>query len=153
MNKVMIIGRLGADPEIRYTQAGAAVTNLNVATSERWKDKQSGEPQERTEWHRVVIFGKSAEIAKQYLKKGSQVYIEGRLQTRKWQDKSGQDRYTTEVVSNGMEMLGSGNGNSSGNSRKEQQAPPGNKPAQPTHQAPPDQYVPNTGEYDDDIPF
>ncbi|ABK46150.1 single-strand binding protein [Magnetococcus marinus MC-1] len=101
LNKVQLIGNLGADPEVRYTQAGKAMANLNIATSESWNDQQ-GQRQERTEWHRVVIFGKAAEIAQQYMRKGSKVYIEGQLQTRKWQDQSGQDRYTTEVVISGF---------------------------------------------------
>ena len=111
LNQVQIIGTLGRDPEVRYTPSGAAIASLNIATSEQWTDKQSGKRQEKTEWHRVVIFGKLAEIAGQYLTKGSQVYIQGKLQTRKWQDQSGQDRYSTEVVvdMNGqMQMLGGG---------------------------------------------
>lgn len=110
VNKVIIVGTLGRDPEVRYTPNGNAVANLNVATSEQWTDKQSGAKQERTEWHRVVVYGKIAEIAGQYLKKGSQVYLEGKLQTRKWQDQSGQERYSTEIIidQNGqMQMLGS----------------------------------------------
>lgn len=109
VNKVIIVGHLGQDPEIRYTQSGAAIANVSVATSESWKDKGTGQVQEKTEWHRVVIFGKLAEIAGEYLRKGSQVYFEGKLQTRKWQDQQGQDRYTTEIVVdiNGiMQMLG-----------------------------------------------
>ncbi|HHR5882969.1 TPA: single-stranded DNA-binding protein [Providencia alcalifaciens] len=109
VNKVILIGNLGQDPEIRYMPNGGAVANLTLATSESWRDKQTGEMKEKTEWHRVVIFGKLAEIAGEYLKKGSQVYIEGSLQTRKWQDQSGQDRYSTEVVVNiggSMQMLG-----------------------------------------------
>jgi single-strand DNA-binding protein len=106
INKVILIGHLGADPETRYMPSGGAVTNLRVATTESWKDKQSGEPQERTEWHRVVLFGRLAEISAEYLRKGSQVYLEGRLQTRKWQGQDGADRYTTEVVANEMQMLG-----------------------------------------------
>ncbi|WP_230083381.1 single-stranded DNA-binding protein, partial [Providencia sp. wls1950] len=109
VNKVILIGNLGQDPEIRYMPNGGAVANLTLATSESWRDKQTGEMREKTEWHRVVIFGKLAEVAGEYLKKGSQVYIEGSLQTRKWQDQSGQDRYTTEVVVNiggSMQMLG-----------------------------------------------
>lgn len=106
INKVILVGNLGKDPETRYTPAGRAITNFTIATSESWKDKQTGEPQEKTEWHRVVMFGRIAEIAAEYLRKGSQVYIEGKLQTRKWQDQSGQDRYTTEVVGNDMQMLG-----------------------------------------------
>ena len=102
VNKVILIGNLGNDPDVRYTPAGAAVANLSIATSEVWNDKQTGQKQEKTEWHRVVFFGKSAELAQQYLYKGSKVFIEGKLQTRKWQDNSGQDRYTTEVVVNGI---------------------------------------------------
>jgi single-strand DNA-binding protein len=106
VNKAIIIGTLGRDPEIKYTASGSAVVNINVATNESWKDKNTGEMQERTEWHRIVMFGKLAEIASQYLKKGSQAYFEGRIQTRKWQDQNGQDRYTTEIVANEMQMLG-----------------------------------------------
>ena len=111
VNKVILIGNLGRDPETRYLPDGGAVTNISVATTDTWKDK-SGEKQERTEWHRVAFFGRLAEIAGEYLKKGSPVYIEGRLQTRKWQDKEGQDRYTTEIVANEMKMLGSRGGGS-----------------------------------------
>ncbi len=118
INKVILVGNLGRDPEIRYTANGGQVTNITVATSEGWKDKQTGQMQERTEWHRVVFFDKLAEIAGQYLQKGSQVYIEGKLQTRKWQDQNGMDRYTTEIVVNGfsgvMQMLGSRTGGSVG---------------------------------------
>ena len=108
LNKVMLIGNLGADPEIRYTTggSGSAVANLRLATPDSWRDKESGEQQERTEWHRVVFFGRLAEIAGEYLKKGSQIYIEGRLQTRKWQDKEGHERSSTEIVANEMQMLG-----------------------------------------------
>lgn len=115
VNKVILIGHLGQDPEIRYMPNGGAVASLTLATSESWRDKQSGEMREKTEWHRVCIFGKLAEVAGEYLKKGSQVYIEGSLQTRKWQDQSGQDRYTTEVVVNiggTMQMLGGSGGGS-----------------------------------------
>lgn len=104
MNKTILIGNLGADPETRYTQGGDAVTNLRIATSEKWKDK-SGQKQERTEWHRIVAFGRTAEVMGEYLKKGAKVAIEGRLQTRKWQDKEGVDRYTTEIVCDRLEML------------------------------------------------
>ena len=110
INKVILIGHLGADPETRYMPSGGAVTNLRLATSESWKDKQSGEQQERTEWHRVAIFGRLAEIAAEYLRKGSQVYIEGRLRTRKWQDNQGNERYSTEIVANEMQMLGGRSG-------------------------------------------
>jgi single-strand DNA-binding protein len=106
INKVILVGNLGADPETRYTPSGSAVTKIRIATSESWKDRQTGERQERTEWHRIVFFGRLAEIAGEYLKKGSQVYVEGSLRTDKWQDQSGQDRYTTEIVANEMQMLG-----------------------------------------------
>ena len=113
INKVILVGNLGADPETRYTAGGSAVTKIRVATSESWRDKQSGEQQERTEWHRVTFFGRLAEIAGEYLSKGRQVYIEGTLRTSKWQDQNGQDRYTTEVIANEMQMLG-GRGEGSG---------------------------------------
>ncbi|HHR6210117.1 TPA: single-stranded DNA-binding protein, partial [Providencia alcalifaciens] len=137
VNKVILIGHLGNDPEIRYMPAGGAVANLTLATSESWRDKQSGEIREKTEWHRVIIFGKLAEVAGEYLKKGSQVYIEGSLQTRKWQDQSGQDRYTTEVVVNiggSMQMLGGNGGNQAGSQQptrqpqQSQQAPQNEPP-------------------------
>jgi single-strand DNA-binding protein len=114
INKVILIGNLGRDPETRYTQGGSAVTNLRIATAESWKDKQTGEQQERTEWHSVVCFARLGEIAGEYLRKGSKVYIEGRLQTRKWQDKEGHDRYSTEIVANDMQMLDSRGGADSG---------------------------------------
>lgn len=110
VNKVILVGHLGKDPEVRYSPNGGAVANITLATSESWKDKASGEKQERTEWHRVVFFGRLAEIAGEYLKKGAQIYVEGRLQTRKWQDKEGKDRYTTEIVAGEMQMLGSREG-------------------------------------------
>ena len=106
VNKVILVGNLGQKPEIRYTQTNTAVATLSIATSESWKDKDSGEQREKTEWHRVVFFGKLAEIAEQYLDKGSQLYVEGKLQTRKWQDKEGNDKYTTEILGNEMNMLG-----------------------------------------------
>jgi single-strand DNA-binding protein len=106
VNKVILIGHLGADPETRVMPSGLTVANMRLATSENWKDKQSGETQERTEWHSVALFGRLGEIAAEYLRKGSQVYIEGRLRTRKWQDKEGRDRYTTEIIANDMQMLG-----------------------------------------------
>jgi single-strand DNA-binding protein len=111
VNKVILIGNLGRDPEVRYLPDGGAITNISVATTDVWKDK-SGDKQERTEWHRVAFFGRLAEIAGEYLKKGSPVYVEGRLQTRKWQDKEGKERYTTEIVANEMKMLGSRGGGS-----------------------------------------
>lgn len=107
VNKVILIGHLGRDPEVRYSANGQAIANVNLATSESWKDRGTGEKQERTEWHRIVFFGRLAEIAGEYLKKGMQIYVSGRLQTRKWQDKEGVDRYTTEIVANDMQMLGS----------------------------------------------
>lgn len=136
VNKAIILGHLGKDPEVRYSQGGAAIANFTVATSEQWKDQQ-GEKQGRTEWHRVVAFGRLAEIVGEYLKKGSQVYIEGRIQTRKWQDQSGQDRYTTEIVAADMQMLGSRDG------QRAQQEPKQNQP----HDAGFDD------ELNDDIPF
>lgn len=146
--KVILIGHLGQDPEIRYMPSGGAVANITLATSESWRDKQSGEMREKTEWHRVVIFGKLAEVAGEYLKKGSQVYIEGSLQTRKWQDQSGQDRYTTEVVVNvggSMQMLGS-NGNQAGGQQ------PARQPQQTQQQQAP-QNEPPMDFSDSDIPF
>lgn len=107
VNKVILVGNLGADPETKYLPSGDAVTNIRVATTDRWKDKASGEMKEATEWHRIAFFGRLAEIAGEYLKKGSQVYVEGRIRTRKWQDKEGQDRYSTEIVADSMQMLGS----------------------------------------------
>ena len=146
INKVILIGNLGNDPDVRYTAGGAAVSNISLATTESWKDRESGEQQEKTEWHRVVFFGKLAEIVAEYLKKGSQVYIEGRLQTRKWQDKEGNDRYTTEIVASEMQMLG---GRPSGGGNYERAAP--SEPATTGGKAPTragdDSFV------DDDIPF
>jgi len=114
VNKVILVGNCGQDPETKYAASGAAITNLSIATTDTWKDKQTGQTQERTEWHRVVFFNRLAEIAGEYLRKGSKVYIEGRLQTRKWQDQSGQDRYTTEIVANEMQMLDSRSDNMGG---------------------------------------
>lgn len=119
INKVILIGNLGADPEVRYSQSNTAITNLSVATSETWKDKQSGEQREQTEWHRVVCYRRLAEIAGEYLRKGSKVYIEGRLQTRKWQGQDGKDNYTTEIVCNDLQMLdGRGQQQSQGNQQQ-----------------------------------
>lgn len=118
INKVLLIGNLGADPETRFTASGAAVTNVRLATTEAWRDKQTGEQQERTEWHRVVMFNRLAEIAGEYLRKGSQVYIEGKLQTRKWQDQSGQDRYSTEIVAQEFQMLGGRGGSGAGDENR-----------------------------------
>ena len=152
INKVILVGHLGKDPETKYMPSGGAVTNVTIATSEGWKDKTSGEKQERTEWHRVVFFNKLAEIAGEYLKKGSQVYVEGSLRTRKWQNKEGVDQYTTEIVANEMQMLGgkpggggggdySQSNSSSSSSRSSGQSAP---QAQPAGMDAP---------FDDDIPF
>ena len=119
VNKVILVGNLGKDPEVRYMPNGNAVANITLATSESWKDKQTGEQQEKTEWHRVVMFRRLGEIAGEYLKKGSQVYIEGKLQTRKWQDNSGNDRYTTEIVAREQQMLGLRAGGGTGGVSKE----------------------------------
>ena len=116
INKVIIVGNLGQDPETRYMPSGAAVTNFTVATNESWKDKQTGEQKERTEWHRVAMFNRLAEIAAEYLRKGSQVYVEGKLRTRKWQGQDGQDRYTTEIIADEMQMLGGRGGGGGGGS-------------------------------------
>ena len=159
VNKVILIGNLGGDPEVRYTPNGSAVCNLSLATSESWKDRQTGQPVERTEWHRIVIFGKLAEVAGQFLHKGSKVYIEGKLQTRKWQDQQGQDRYTTEVVVdiNGqLQMLDSRQDGMSGGSYQQQQ-PQQQQQQQQQQQAPQSQpqAAPAGGfdDFDDDIPF
>jgi len=119
LNKVMLIGNLGADPETRFTQDGTCVCNVRMATTEKFKSRD-GNPQERTEWHRVVMWGRLGEIANQYLKKGSRVYIEGKIETRKWQDKGGQDRYTTEIRANEMKMLGGGSGSNQGGGSSQQ---------------------------------
>lgn len=153
VNKVILVGNLGQDPEVRYTPSGSAVANITLATSESWRDKQTGENKEVTEWHRVVLFGKLAEVAGEYLRKGSQVYIEGQLRTRKWQDQSGQDRYTTEVTVNvggTMQMLGG-----------KQEGGQGNQPQPNQQQRPQQQSGPSTPpanneppmDFDDDIPF
>ncbi len=164
VNKVILVGNLGQDPEVRYTANGAAVANITVATSEQWTDKQSGQKQEKTEWHRVVLFGRLGEIAGEYLRKGSQVYLEGKLQTRKWQDQSGQDRYTTEIVANEMQMLGGRSGAGAGGAadygsqdfggggqpaaapQGRGRAAPAPAPAQPAGGS-------NFDDFDDDIPF
>ena len=166
INKVILVGNLGGDPETRYTAAGAAITNVTIATTDSWRDKQTGENQERTEWHRVVFFNRLAEIAGEYLRKGRQVYIEGRLQTRKWQDQSGQDRWTTEIVANEMQMLGNraddaGSRPASSGFRDSrpaaQAAPQGAPQAAPQQQAPQKQAPAaapvEDGFTDDDIPF
>lgn len=140
VNKVILIGNLGRDPEVRYMPNGQAVANVTIATSEAWKDKNTGEQQERTEWHRVVFFRRLAEIAGEYLKKGSKVYIEGKLQTRKWQDQQGQDRYTTEIVANEMQML-----DSKGAANNFSNPPSDMEMAEPQ--------MATAGDFDDDIPF
>ena len=180
VNKVILVGNLGQDPEVRYMPNGGAVANITLATSETWRDKQTGENREVTEWHRVVLFGKLAEVTGEYLRKGSQVYIEGQLRTRKWQDQGGQDRYTTEVVVNiggTMQMLGGRGGNTGGQTGQQfsgqqsgqpQQTPAasgnggkgskGGKGSRSTAQPQPDPQAPPQGNYppadfDDDIPF
>ncbi|MEM7292242.1 MAG: single-stranded DNA-binding protein [Pseudomonadota bacterium] len=150
INKVILVGNLGADPEVKYMPSGSAVANISVATSDSWKDKNTGQQQERTEWHRVVFFNRLAEIVGEYLKKGSQVYVEGRLQTRKWQDKQGVDRYSTEIVANEMQMLGGrggdagGGGGFGGESYSRPQQSQGGAPAPGRAPEP---------EFDDDVPF
>ena len=130
INKVILVGNLGADPETKYGPSGDAITNLRIATSESWTDKNTGQKQERTEWHRVVIFKKLAEIAAEYLRKGSQVYIEGSLRTRKWQDKEGKDQYMTEIVANDMTMLGGkGGGDAQAPERRQERKPAAAAPA------------------------
>ena len=150
VNKVILVGNLGRDPEVRYLPDGGAVTNVSVATTDTWKDK-SGEKQERTEWHRIAFFGKLAEIAGEYLKKGSQVYVEGSLRTRKWQDKEGKERYTTEIIADRMQMLGSRAGGSESMAREPKAAAAesgggGGKPAATKGGA-------SFDDMDDDIPF
>ena len=154
VNKVILVGNLGADPETRYGASGNAITNIRIATSESWTDRQTNERRENTEWHRVVMFGRLAEIAEQYLRKGRQVYIEGRIQTRKWQGQDGQDRYTTEIVANDMQMLGGRGGGDAddwnrGSGPPPQSAPEGRAPARSA--APPSGG--NDPDIDDDIPF
>ncbi|MCX7097218.1 MAG: single-stranded DNA-binding protein [Methylococcales bacterium] len=163
LNKVTLIGRLGADPEVRYMPSGGAVTNITLATNFRWKDKQTGEKKESTEWHRVVFFNRLAEVAGEYLKKGSQVYVEGRLQTRKWQDQNGHDRYTTEIIATEMNMLDSRTGGTApfaGDSSAAGYPAPAAKPAYQAQQPSPQNNMgamppppPSYDDFDDDIPF
>jgi single-strand DNA-binding protein len=154
VNKVILVGNLGADPETRYLPNGDAVANIRMATTESWKDKASGEKREITEWHRVVFYRKLAEIVGQYLKKGSPVYIEGRIRTRKWQDKEGQDRYTTEIEANEMQMLGGRQGASqSGGEAEYGSSMPPAAPAQNEGRAAPAKKASTLEEMDDDIPF
>ena len=158
INKVILIGNLGRDPQTRYTQDGRAVTNFSIATSESWKDKQSGEQQERTEWHNIVCFARLGEIAGEYLRKGSKVYIEGRLQTRKWQDKEGHDRYSTEIIANDMQMLDGRTGAGDGDApprqmgeRKAARGGGGDSRAEPQYDS---SATSDFGDdIDDDIPF
>ena len=152
VNKVILIGNCGNDPDTRYTPGGAAITNLSIATSESWKDKQTGQMTEKTEWHRVVFFNRLAEIAGEYLRKGSKVYVEGRLQTRKWQNKEGVDQYTTEIVANEMQMLDSRGGEMGGGAQQPRQAAPQRAPQQQSPQQAP-QPMPPADNFDDDIPF
>jgi single-strand DNA-binding protein len=157
INKVILVGNLGADPDTRYMPSGKAVTNIRVATSESWKDKQTGDMQERTEWHSIVMYDKLGEIAAEYLRKGSQVYIEGKIRTRKWQDKEGKDRYTTEIIADQMQMLG-GRGGGGGASSEPREPRSASRPA-PAAEDRADRSTANVdeagggGEFDDDIPF
>ena len=148
VNKVIVVGNLGKDPETRFLPDGKAVCNFSVATTDTWKDKATGEKKEATEWHRVSSFGRLAEICGEYLKKGSQVYIEGKLRTRKWQDKEGQDRYTTEIIADAMQMLGSRSGMGGGEPRAEMREPPAAGESRPAKK-PAGQFQ----DMDDDIPF
>ncbi len=160
LNKVMLIGRLGADPEVRFMPSGGSVATIRLATSRRWKDKQTGERKEETEWHRVVFFSRLAEIAGEYLKKGSQVYVEGRIRTQKWQGQDGQDRYTTEIVAESMNMLDSRSGGTSefgGDQSPAGYSTPSFRPQQPAQQntsgSMPPPSPPAYDDFDDDIPF
>lgn len=150
LNKAILIGNLGQAPEVRYLSSGDAICNISVATTESWKDKQTGEKKESTEWHRVVFFGRLAEIAGQYLQKGSQVYVEGRITTRKWQDKDGQDRYTTEIRGDELKMLG---GKQEGAERGQRQQEQRQEPQRQTLQQPAQQSSGGLGDFDDDIAF
>jgi single-strand DNA-binding protein len=151
VNKVILVGNLGADPETKYLPSGDAVSNIRLATTDRWKDKASGEMKEATEWHRIAFFGRLAEIAGEYLKKGSQVYVEGRIRTRKWQDKEGQDRYSTEIVADSLQMLGSrgGSGEPRGEARSDAAS---QKPAE-AKVAPAAKKPGKFDDMEDDIPF
>jgi single-strand DNA-binding protein len=152
VNKVILVGNLGNDPETKYMPSGDAVTNLSVATSESWKDKQTGEQKDRTEWHRVAMFGRLAEIAAEYLRKGSQVYIEGKIRTRKWQDQAGNDRYSTEVIANEMQMLGGRSGSGAPATGGGSGGPPPGPPSQGSGGASGGSGG-SGGDFDDDIPF
>lgn len=146
INKVILIGNIGADPEVRYTASGAAMVTLSVATTESWKDKQTGEKQEKTEWHRVVCFNRLGEIAAEYVKKGTKIFVEGSLRTRKWQDQQGQDRYTTEIIATNVQMLDSKGGAGGGYASE---AAPRQAKAAPSAEAAQEAF----DELDDDIPF
>ena len=163
VNKVILIGNLGKDPDVRYMPSGKAVANVTIATNESWKDRNTGEKQERTEWHNVVFYSPLAEIVGQYLRKGSSVFVEGRLQTKKWQDKNGLDRYTTEIIANEMKMLGGRSSGSGGSApfpaegpemdaTSMPRTPQGPAPARPPVATPPHP-GPDNGGFDDDIPF
>lgn len=171
INKVILVGNVGGDPDVKYMPSGSAITNISIATSESWKDKQTGQQQERTEWHRVVFFNRLAEIAGEYLRKGQQVYVEGSLRTRKWQDNNGNDRYTTEIVGNEMQMLGGrssgagmGNNNMGGGYNNPAPAPQNNSNFGQQNNAPVNNQnlsnnnqssnnMNNFEDFDDDIPF
>ncbi|MCW9046824.1 MAG: single-stranded DNA-binding protein [Gammaproteobacteria bacterium] len=144
VNKVILVGTCGKDPETRYMPSGGAVTSISIATNESWKDKKTGEKQERTEWHNITFFNRLGEIAGEYLKKGQQVYIEGSLRTEKWQDKSGNDRYTTKIIANEMQMLGGRAGGGDFAPQQQPQSQPANEPAP---------MAPVDDSFDDDIPF
>src|SRR5438552_4754463 len=153
VNKVILVGNLGRDPETRYNPEGGAITNISIATTDTWKDKASGEKQERTEWHRVVFFSRLAEIAGEYLKKGSQVYVEGSLRTRKWTDKEGQERYTTEIVADRMQMLGSRQGAGAGDAGARDRSSGTKEPATAGDAKPGKKPAGKFDDMDDDIPF
>ncbi|RTZ45387.1 single-stranded DNA-binding protein [Candidimonas sp. SYP-B2681] len=159
VNKVILVGNLGRDPEVRYSPDGAAICNVSIATTSQWKDKTSGEKREETEWHRVVFYNRLAEIAGEYLKKGRSVYIEGRLKTRKWQDKdTGADRFSTDIVADQMQMLGGREGDASmggggGDYNQAPAQPRAQRPAQPRPSAPQASPAANLADMDDDIPF
>ncbi|MFO0143945.1 MAG: single-stranded DNA-binding protein [Betaproteobacteria bacterium] len=153
INKVILIGNLGRDPETRYTADGAAITNVSIATTDSWKDKASGEKKEVTEWHRVVFFDRLAEVAGEYLRKGSQVYVEGRLQTRKWTDKEGQERYTTEIRADRMQMLGSRQGAGGGMGAPDMDEAPAPRQSSGGGARPANKPAANIADMDDDIPF
>ncbi len=154
LNKVTLIGNLGADPEVRYMPNGGAVTTIRLATTRRWKDRQTGDRRDETEWHRVVFFTRLAEVAGEYLRKGSQIYVEGRIRTQKWQGKDGQDRYSTEIVAEQMQMLGSRSGGTANFSDSQpENAPPAKEQFSAPQQQPQQNSAPAQDDFDDDIPF